>query len=197
MGWLKRWSWRWMKKCLSPPPPPPSPSLYQWAIPALQWYCYLSNWIRISPQKYVSCYDSTALCWDLADFPVSWSYTQSVGVLGWGICPSQGLYLRTEQHNRGINAHDTDMHALSGIRTQDLSVPGSEDSSCLDSAAIVIGISMQILPWTVKAKLNAFLILALPLGEKVKNILRDTTPKRVSDVVQNRNLFSFAKLVVQ
>jgi hypothetical protein len=32
----------------------------------------------------------TALCWALAAFSVSWSYTQSVGLLGRGISPSQG-----------------------------------------------------------------------------------------------------------
>jgi hypothetical protein len=50
-------------------------------------------------------YGSTALCWALTAFSVSWSYTQSVGLLGRGISPSQGLYLDTEQHNHRINAH--------------------------------------------------------------------------------------------
>jgi hypothetical protein len=30
-------------------------------------------------------------------------YTQSVGLLGWGISPSQGRYLHTEQHKHRIN----------------------------------------------------------------------------------------------
>jgi hypothetical protein len=30
-----------------------------------------------------------------------------------------------------INVHNTDTHALSGIRTHDSSVPASEDTSCL------------------------------------------------------------------
>jgi hypothetical protein len=50
-------------------------------------------------------YVSTALCWALADFSVSWSYTQSVGPLGRGFGPSQGRYLHTGQHKHRINAH--------------------------------------------------------------------------------------------
>jgi hypothetical protein len=45
--------------------------------------------------------------------------------------PSQGLYLHREQHKHRINAHNTDIHALSGSRTHDPSVRASEDSSCL------------------------------------------------------------------
>jgi hypothetical protein len=37
------------------------------------------------------------------------------GLLGRGISPSQSLYLHTEQHIYIINAHNTDIHALSGI----------------------------------------------------------------------------------
>jgi hypothetical protein len=36
-----------------------------------------------------------------------------------------------EEHKHGINARNTDIHALSEIRTQDPSVRASEDSSCL------------------------------------------------------------------
>jgi hypothetical protein len=46
------------------------------------------------------------------------------------ISPSQGRYLHTGQHKRRINAQ-TDIHALSGIRTHDPSVRANEDSSCL------------------------------------------------------------------
>jgi hypothetical protein len=42
--------------------------------------------------------DSTALCWILAVF-------QSVGLLGWRISLSQGLYLQTGQHKHRINAN--------------------------------------------------------------------------------------------
>jgi hypothetical protein len=43
--------------------------------------------------------------WTLATFSVSYSYTQSVGILGRGISLSQGRYLHTEQHKHRINAH--------------------------------------------------------------------------------------------
>jgi hypothetical protein len=36
---------------------------------------------------------------------VSESYTQSAGLLGRGISPSQGRYLHTQQHKHRINAH--------------------------------------------------------------------------------------------
>jgi hypothetical protein len=45
-------------------------------------------------------------------------FTQTVGLLGRWINPSQGRYLHT------------DIHASSGIRTHDPSVRASEDSSC-------------------------------------------------------------------
>jgi hypothetical protein len=76
-------------------------------------------------------YGSTILCWAFTAFSASWSYTQSVGLLGRGISPSQGLYLYTEQHKHRINSHNTDIHALSGIRTHDPRIRASEDSSCL------------------------------------------------------------------
>jgi hypothetical protein len=43
----------------------------------------------------------------------------------------RGLYLHREQHKHGTNAHITDIHALSGIRTHDRSVRVSEYSSFL------------------------------------------------------------------
>jgi hypothetical protein len=86
---------------------------------------------RYSDYYYYYYYGSTALCWALAAFSDSWSYTQSVRLLGRGINPSQGLYLHTEQHKQRIDAHNTDIHALSGIRTRDPNVRVSEDSSCL------------------------------------------------------------------
>jgi hypothetical protein len=57
------------------------------------------------------------------------SFTQTVGLLGRVISPSQGQYLHAGQHKHRINAH-IDIHALSGIRTHDTSVRASEDSSC-------------------------------------------------------------------
>jgi hypothetical protein len=74
---------------------------------------------------------STALCWALASsFNFVIFFTQMAGLLGRVISPSQGSYLHTGQHIHRINAQ-TDIHALSGIRTHDPSVRSSEDSSCL------------------------------------------------------------------
>jgi hypothetical protein len=56
-------------------------------------------------------------------------FTQTVGILGRVISPSQGHYLNTEQHKHRINAH-TDIHAWNGIRTHNPSVRAGEDSSC-------------------------------------------------------------------
>jgi hypothetical protein len=64
---------------------------------------YLSIYLSIC--LYISIYGSTALCWALAAFSVSWSFTQSVGLLERGISPSQGHYLHTEQHKHRRNAH--------------------------------------------------------------------------------------------
>jgi hypothetical protein len=83
---------------------------------------------------------------------------QLVGLLGQGISPLQGFYLHT------INAHNTDIHALSGIRTHDLSIRASEDSSCLrprahcDRQFITFGRSIAtadecILKYTIISKL--------------------------------------------
>jgi hypothetical protein len=58
-------------------------------------------------------------------------FAHPVGLLGRGISPSQGHCLHTGQHKHRINAHNTDIHALSGNRTHDPSVWAGEDSSCL------------------------------------------------------------------
>jgi hypothetical protein len=50
-------------------------------------------------------YGFTALCWNLAAFSDSYFFTQSVGLLGQGIRPSQGRYLHTGQHKHRITAH--------------------------------------------------------------------------------------------
>jgi hypothetical protein len=57
-------------------------------------------------------------------------FTQTVGLLGRVICPSQGRYLHTGQHKHRINVQ-RDVHPLSGIRTHDPSVWAIEDSSYL------------------------------------------------------------------
>jgi hypothetical protein len=51
-------------------------------------------------------------------------YSQSVGLLGWVISSSQGLYLNTEKH-----IYTPNIHAPSGIRTHDHSFRESEDRS--------------------------------------------------------------------
>jgi hypothetical protein len=66
-------------------------------------------------------------------------FTQSVGLLGRGISPSQGRHLHTRTTTQRINEH-TDIHALNGIRTHDQTVRESEDSSCLRSVAALIGL---------------------------------------------------------
>jgi hypothetical protein len=78
---------------------------------------------------YYCYYWSTAFRWALADFSVSWSYTQPVGLLPRGISPYQGLYLHTEQHKYRLNAHNTDIHAFERAKTV----------HALDGAATVIG----------------------------------------------------------
>jgi hypothetical protein len=50
--------------------------------------------------KYISIYGSTALCWALAAFSVSLSFTQNVRLPERGISPSQGRYLHTGQHKQ-------------------------------------------------------------------------------------------------
>jgi hypothetical protein len=59
---------------------------------------------------------------------------QSVGLLGRGISPSQGRYLHRTTQKHKINAHNTDIHALSGIRTHDPSVRAGEHVSYLRPA---------------------------------------------------------------
>jgi hypothetical protein len=65
-------------------------------------------------------------------FSVAIIFTQTVGLLGRGISPSQGRYLHTEQHKHRINAY-TDIHALTEIRKQAKTV------HALDRASAVIG----------------------------------------------------------
>jgi hypothetical protein len=60
-------------------------------------------------------------------------FSQMVGLLGWGISPSQGRYLNTGQHRQNKRIHISNIHALSGIRTHDPSVRASEESSWLRS----------------------------------------------------------------
>jgi hypothetical protein len=70
---------------------------------------------------------STVLLFDLGRFSISQSHIQSVRLLGRGISPSQSRYLHTEQHKHKINS---DIRALSGIRTHDPSVRATEEGLC-------------------------------------------------------------------
>jgi hypothetical protein len=58
---------------------------------------------------------------------------QSVGLLEGGISLRQGRYVT-----------QTEIHALSGIRTHDPSVRAGEDISCLDRAATAIGYVLEV-----------------------------------------------------
>jgi hypothetical protein len=58
-------------------------------------------------------------------------FSQTLGLLGRVISPSQGLYLNTGQHKQNKRIHTPNIHALSGIRTHDPSDRASEDSSYL------------------------------------------------------------------
>jgi hypothetical protein len=57
--------------------------------------------------------------------------SQTVGLLGRVISPSQNLYLNTGQHKQDKRIHTPNINALSGVRTHDNSVRASEDSSRL------------------------------------------------------------------
>jgi hypothetical protein len=69
-------------------------------------------WLRIfisavrtpSMANHISIYGSTALV-DLGRFFSFLIHTQSVGLFGGGISPSQGRYLHTKQHKPTINSH--------------------------------------------------------------------------------------------
>jgi hypothetical protein len=80
--------------------------------------------------EHLSTYGSTALV-NLGHFFSFLIYTHSVGLLGQGISPPQGRYLHTEQHKHRIDAHNTDIHALSGIQNHDPRLRRGEDGSCL------------------------------------------------------------------
>jgi hypothetical protein len=80
---------------------------------------------------YLSIYLSMTLqlfCWAFVSFSVSWPFTQSVGLHGRGISPSQGRYLHTGHRKHRINAN---IHASSGNRTHDASVWAGDDISYL------------------------------------------------------------------
>jgi hypothetical protein len=57
--------------------------------------------------------------------------TQTLGLLGRAISPSQGHYLNRTTQTQNKHVHTPNIHVLRGIRTHDSSVRSSEDSSCL------------------------------------------------------------------
>jgi hypothetical protein len=61
-------------------------------------YFLLCMTVALYDGKSCNYHGFTALCWDMPAFSVSWSYTQTVGLLEPGIGPSQGRYLYTGQH---------------------------------------------------------------------------------------------------
>jgi hypothetical protein len=78
-----------------------------------------------------------------ADFSVSWSFLQTVGLLGRGISQSQGRYLNTGQHKHRINTytHQTSMHFVEFEPTN----PASERAKTvhsLDHSATVTGLEI-------------------------------------------------------
>jgi hypothetical protein len=60
-------------------------------------------------------------------------YFQTARLLERVISSSQGLYLNTGKHKQNKRISTPTIHSLGGIRTHDLSVRASEDSSCLRS----------------------------------------------------------------
>jgi hypothetical protein len=67
-------------------------------------FTFLSIYLSIYLFIYPFIQGSKAFCWTLA-FSVSWSFKQSVGLLGWRISQSQGRYLHIGQHKHRINAY--------------------------------------------------------------------------------------------
>jgi hypothetical protein len=99
------------------------------------------SWNNVTTDQLFVYYGSTALCWALAAFSVYWSYIWSVGLFGRVISPSQGLYLHIE-HKHRINAHNTDIHALSGIRTHDPRVRASKGST--DQLHFILNLQLRL-----------------------------------------------------
>jgi hypothetical protein len=99
--------------------------VYYWQVTVLEYTvektCFFNSCCSLS---------SIGHQWNVLRFTsVSWSFRQSVGLLGRVISPSQGLYLNAGQHKHRINT--LNIHTRSGIRIHDHSFRTSEDSSCL------------------------------------------------------------------
>jgi hypothetical protein len=127
----------------------------------------------------LSIYDPTAICWVLAAFSLSWSFTQSVGLFRRGISQSQGRYLYTGQHKCRINAQ-TSMPR--GIRTHDPSVWRAKTVLAfdfLDRAAAVIHCDLrngwdhisEIYQKVIELKMEVSLLLTSLLTYTTRNII--------------------------
>jgi hypothetical protein len=104
-------------------PLPPARRYTDWALLKYNSHSFIHSFIH-----------SSALCWALASSSVSFFFTQSVGLLGWVISPSQGRYLHTGQHKRT----QTSMPWVVFEPT----IPASErvkTAHALDRAATVLG----------------------------------------------------------
>jgi hypothetical protein len=78
-------------------------------------------------------HSSTALLPFVAFLQFHNHFTQTVGLLGWVISPSQGYYLHIQQHKHRINTHP-----LSGIWTHDPSVQARKQVHVLVRMTTVI-----------------------------------------------------------
>jgi hypothetical protein len=93
--------------------------------------CYniFSNNIYTNPAGFFS--SSSLPAWSVGLISQFLDHSQTVGLLGWVISSSQGLYLNTGQHkHRKTHTHTSNIHSLTGIRTHDPGLRASEDSTC-------------------------------------------------------------------
>jgi hypothetical protein len=102
------------------PRPFRAPENFTWVETSSNLHLGPINLIALKPTIYVSA----ALFGPRSLFSVSWSITQSVGLIGRGISLSQTLYSHIVQHEHRINAHRQS-------RSHDPSVRTSEENSCL------------------------------------------------------------------
>jgi hypothetical protein len=117
--------------------------------------------------------------WSLLQFRNrSFFFTQTVGLFGRGISPSQGRYLQTGQHKHRINAH-TDIHALSGIRTTITVFERTKTFHVLDRAATVTGDGLEKELWfqNTPASLQTTLVAAVIIIQFNYCLLKSQQPQ--------------------
>jgi hypothetical protein len=90
-----------------------------------------------SQRNLQACFFSMAL--QPIQGPDLFIFSQTVGLLGRVMSPSQGRYLNTGQHKQNKRIHTPNIRAVSGIRTHDRSVRAREDSYASDRAATATG----------------------------------------------------------